>query len=124
MSNQFCFCGTLAPDRRWRQQDGLRDTEKEYPYTILEYERMETGLFDGMNMLFCTRISAHSYPSDFNGLVNHPQFENAIFNGMSMALDVLKTIHQERGEDVDGEQTQFIKRNLKKDEETVLQGSL
>lgn len=100
LSASFCFCGTLSPTCRWRMQgDGIR-----YPYTIAEYTRMEDALFRGMmkNTNDCRKLQPKS-----------PSYENDLFNGMCKALDELKRIHIERGEEID-ENLILSKRQLTK----------
>ena len=41
----------------------------------------------------------------------HPKYEDALFEGMCAALEVLKNIHKSRNEDVD-ECNYLVKRNL------------
>lgn len=102
MQSRFCFCGTLSPNKHWRNQYGGF-----CPYTMVEYEKMETALFRGM---------AEKYVFSVEGLNNYTwltseNYEERLFDGMSKALGVLKSIHEKRGEIFD-EQIQFKKREL------------
>lgn len=96
MHPNFCFCGTLSPDGRWYSQY----TKQEYPYTTEEYRKMEAALFSGKILPLWAQHSEE-------------QFEEALFNGMCVALDELKAIHRGRGENVDEEFETFKKRGLK-----------
>lgn len=97
--SEFCFCGTLAPDFDWKYNKGG------YPYTNDEYVNMESTLLKVICKTTIGFMKARQFDSNY---------ENALFAGMSAALDVLKEIHRSRGEDVDGEFTPFTKRELVK----------
>ena len=94
MSPQFCFCGALSPDSNWDKAN------EKYPYTVEEYARMEGGLLKPLNrygLLF------RNVTKPFTDMVTefHEEYEEKLFIGMCAALDVLKEIHRERGENVD-----------------------
>lgn len=100
---QFCFCGTLSPDRNWYMQEYPNEGNR-YNYSVNEYGRLEAALFSVFPKV------THSGTA---GLVNYrgepdtyikqlgSRYEDILFAGMSAALDVLKTIHEERGEIID-----------------------
>lgn len=109
-NSDFCFCGTLSPNRGdWNviQYFSWGEEKPEFinynynwaePYTLYEYKKMEWALIHHKNI--------------YGGYNNvNCDGEDALFAGMSAALDVLKEIHQSRGEDVDGVQV-FTKREL------------
>lgn len=100
---KFCFCGTLCNnDATWFGNSLSiqgRITNFDYRdfngYTKEQFVEMEAALLKHTSFLRYDDID----------------YENALFNGMCAALDVLKQIHKERGEDVDGVQ-EFTKRRL------------
>jgi hypothetical protein len=100
----FCFCGTLSHDSKWRYQ---LNGEK-YPYTPVEYARMERRLLEAV---WGNRIDPYSSSSTFLQFFPSRQYEEDLFKGISDALDELKQIHIERGEIID-EAPEFTKREL------------
>lgn len=101
MDASFCFCGTLCDgDIGWHGCTHGRVHNDFMFYRGVEYVRMERALLD-------TIREFHGYyiKSD------NPGYEDALFEGMSAALDVLKQIHIERGEIVD-ELPSLTKRGL------------
>jgi len=101
LDTNYCFCGTLSPNRGWDFQ--LNDCE--YPYSRTEYRRMELALLDKLSD--CKIVSKKGVYSFFP---SH-SYEKKLFSGMCAALEVLKQIHKDRGENVD-EETTFTKRVL------------
>lgn len=103
LSASFCFCGTLANNEcEWFD---IRNSEKIiHGYSGLEYFKIESALLKTMQKEFGGPICA-SFDS--------PLYEDALFNGMCVALEVLKEIHRSSGENVDEEVVPFTKRNLK-----------
>lgn len=100
MQSQFCFCGTLAPNRNWRGQwSGLA-----YPYTPSQYNRLEDALFEPM--IDVLSLSLHD-PE----IKNTSKYEDDLFLGMCNALEVLRQIHIEGGEVIEDQPT-FTKRQL------------
>lgn len=92
----FCFCGTLCDNsKEWftpfSDPDKHRFHCDSHGYTGIQFSLMEAALFDGM-------INAGLNPTE----KSHPNYEAGLFAGMCAALNVLKEIHLERGEDVDG----------------------
>lgn len=110
VDSNFCFCGTLSPNRgEWNQLCGFSygnpkpdflsfKYKNEEPYTLWEYKQMEWALINNKNEY------AMKNNVDYAG-------EDALFAGMCAALEVLKEIHRARGEDVD-EVPVFTKREL------------
>lgn len=108
---QFCFCGTLAhtpgssayDHNYWRQDD----------YSHRELDKMEAALL--ITIMDLTLGGGDKYftcmDDERTTVINHPNYEYALFEGMSAALDVLKQIHIERGEVID-ELPVFAKREL------------
>lgn len=107
---QFCFCGTLSPNANWSNSH-LLDVRihKHYPYSVDEYGRMEEALFSRMPK---TRWRGVGWVWKKHERHEDNYTEDELFNGMCAALEVLKEIHRERGENVDTEATPFVKRNL------------
>lgn len=107
--SNFCFCGTIAPEeysaegfKNWNNHDGKFDQAKHF-YTLAEYGKMERALFYHLGVPESDRISYG------RGIEKSDEgYEDALFNGMVAALEVLKQIHKDRGENV--EDFQFTKR--------------
>lgn len=102
-NSSFCFCGTLCNNKsNWGIYGG---DQRNKNYTKYEFIEMEDALLkaisNGNNGNYSQRHKTGS-----------KEFENALFIGMSNALEVLKEIHRARGEDVD-EVPMFTKRELK-----------
>jgi len=101
----FCFCGTLASRRgiSWDTSIYSFAQLSAMEFALLEEIRAQT--MGGPDMYFRTGngISRES-------VFNHPRYEQALFDGMVKALDVLRKIHISRGEDV--EAFEFKKREL------------
>lgn len=91
---RFCFCGTLCDSTsRWFAVCG--EVHLDYGvYTGRDYVAMENALLDKVWM------SEHS-----------SLYEDALFEGMCNALEVLKQIHISKGEIID-EVPAFTKREL------------
>lgn len=102
MSSTFCFCGTLSPDNRWNTSS-KEVALGNYPYSFVEYKRMEDALFNKGNPC----IGKMPTP-----LHENKDYEDALFNGMCAALDVLKQIHIEKGEIIEEGIPVFKKREL------------
>lgn len=99
-NSNFCFCGTLCDgSSEWRNDDygGIfsNGVHKDFMfYTGKQYAEMERVLL--------MAIYRHT---DEN-------YEELLFNGMTAALEVLKEIHRDRGEDVDAHSLVFEKREV------------
>jgi hypothetical protein len=97
----FCFCGTLANNTsEWVGCNLVNG------YSGSDFREMESALLDFIGYSFKDETWV-----GINKLENHPRWEDVLFNGMCAALEVLKEIHRERGEDVDGV-PEFTKRQL------------
>lgn len=97
---QFCFCGTLANGDEWYIGDAN--------YNGPQYIEMEHALFRGIE-----KIDGRRWSYNKNGRwddKNPSITEAGLFNGMCAALDVLKQIHIDRGENIDP--VPFKKRQL------------
>lgn len=111
---EFCFCGNLSFNKERDDYDSYWDYNQ---YSSKEYHSMELALLK----IIKSGTVANKYGSDIymqndtwrNEIKKHPNYEDALFEGMSAALEVLKQIHRERGEDVDTIQPAFTKRKLK-----------
>lgn len=118
-NTEFCFCGTLgyakyspSNNGRWMQWAPI--------YTTEEYTKMENAL---LKTIADRLLGEENYLSIYLGTVEdtlrgnrkkvdtHPNYEDALFEGMCKALDELKEIHRQRGEDVDS-LPQLTKRKL------------
>lgn len=106
---EFCFCGTLNMNYGdyWC---GFNYKRNGIYYTGNELQKMEEALLITINNHLTV---ADIYINKIDEIMYDPDYETALFSGMSAALDVLKQIHKERGEDVDGDIPVFSKRNLK-----------
>jgi len=93
---QFCICGTLCGNDSGWYLDSYKPNYVNAGYTGRELKMIEEPLID------------HFIDDEDN-----PEYENALFNGMCAALEVLKKIHRERGENVD-ELPALTKRQLEK----------
>lgn len=109
----FCFCGTLCDNtNKWFGLCEL-DHHDFAGYKGDDFVKMERALL--------RTISNHLKLNDFDmwgdeeGALcspdEHPQYETALFNGMTAALEVLRQIHAERG-DVTAIETPLVKRKL------------
>lgn len=90
---EFCVCGTLHGSSCWQWAE-------DSPYSNLQYIKMEHALFRGIKEIDGRNWSAAEFVNS----------ELAIFTGMSMAIDVLREIHESRGEVI--EPFEFKKREL------------
>ncbi len=104
--NHFCFCGSLANNRSVWQSESTNG------YSVFEFKKMEEALLDTISKQ-CFGINTwisdlQHFTQDYEACQN---YEDALFAGMSAALDVLKQIHIERGEVID-EVPVFAKREL------------
>lgn len=108
---EFCFCGTLAGfnafvgnSKGWYTNIYKFDDLLEMEFALLSTIKEKT--LGGGDIYF--QWEDNERPS----VIRHPNYEDALFEGMCAALDVLKEIHRSRGEDVDEIQTQFTQRKL------------
>lgn len=100
MKPLFCFCGTLCGSTEWYGgYAGNRIASN--GYNGYELGRMEAAL------IFDDNPWRHLLADE---CFDNPNYEDALFNGMCAALEVLKEIHRNRGENVDEVQTKFTKR--------------
>jgi hypothetical protein len=93
LDSKFCFCGTLCDNSiMWNY---ARDNHPVYNlYSFEEYKRMELPLLT----VWYSETGTKKY-------------EDEIFEAMCAALNELKQIHKDRGENVD-EVPEFTKRQL------------
>lgn len=113
MDDAFCFCGTLNNNKRnWC---GYAAVPENNEYTQLEFGKMERSLFEPLiTMGFYSIDEFHRWKT--GGYREEKEnkgnlYEDALFDGMCAAIDVLKEIHRSRGENVD-EVPEFTKRKL------------
>lgn len=105
----FCFCGTLNCNNEdyWCSFDVKRNG---IYYSGREFQRMEVALLETMSDVIGIYYKAEYVPEwDIS-----PKYEDALFKGMSAALDVLRQIHIDRDENVDEGIPAFTKRELVK----------
>lgn len=102
MNSEFCFCGTLHGGRGWK---GNGD---EF-YTAEDYGRLESALLTRISFENCRWLSLPLLTLEERG-VKPPNLEDQLFDGMSAALDVLREIHINKGEDIDSQFSPLIKR--------------
>lgn len=100
---EFCFCGTLAPiTDAWSDSES---TWKTTDYAFHEFEQMEEALLCTIDKETQNTGEIMYAAALQNGKLDfkkdHPNYENALFNGMSAALSVLKEIHEAHGEVID-----------------------
>lgn len=104
MESNFCFCGTLCDNTSdWA---GWIRNKDSHGYTGRDFDTMEQALFKGIRI---TANKSVTYLMRHEGV-----YEDALFAGMSAALDVLKKIHRSRGENVGEDMPAFTKRELVK----------
>lgn len=112
---EFCFCGTLG----YVKTDFFESKWDYDLYDWIEYHKMEIALLKTIRDETIGAEKCESIYIDKPGesaelrheLKTHVNYETALFNGMSAALEVLKQIHISRGEIID-EVPQFKKRKL------------
>lgn len=112
---EFCFCGTLSKDENWHGQAiGKKYIPSEYNYSKKEYGLMERALFSTFpNDVKWVSLGTVDYPDNRGAYNNlHKNYEEFLFAGMCAALDVLKQIHKERGENVEEDLPAFTQRKL------------
>lgn len=105
-SGKFCFCGTLAG---FNEYGGCEGNYRGWPtkvYNDQELQMMENALlitiFNGVGGNLSKFNPFEGDNSDDRiKTITHPNYEDALFNGMCKALEVLKEIHRSRGENVD-----------------------
>lgn len=87
-NNIFCMCGILTDfENSWKQERHQSNFKDRHPYTANEYLRIESSLFFGI--------------FEIDKEYRNPPSPDALFNGMLKGLEVLKNIHQEKGEIID-----------------------
>jgi|SRR6476620_1568213 len=102
LDGNFCFCGTLCDNTSdWL---GLFHNYPSHGYTGRDFDRMEEALFNGIRVT--AKVDSVNVLSRRAGI-----YEDALFAGMCAALEVLKQIHEQRGEKID-ETPAFTKRQL------------
>lgn len=108
-SSKFCFCGNLNENNNdyWVS---FRFKNTGIYYLGTELQKMEDALFTNIEKIMGPIKKMCDYE-----LERCPLYEDALFAGMCAALEVLKQIHRDRGENVDEEIPAFTKRQLVKD---------
>ena len=115
---EFCFCGTLNNNDGQYWSSAKKKHDGHYYYGF-EFQRMEEALLRGIKKIVLPEDNSNDIlfigsGSKRDDIQESEKYEDALFQGMSDALDVLKQIHRERGEDVEEVQTKFTKRQLQK----------
>lgn len=114
MDMNFCFCGTLEGSGLWHWEPKA--------YTMREFKKLEFALLNPLNGIYtklfyatendgATKSGFHWTWFDKQDPPNTKEYEDALFKGMCAALDVLKSIHESRGEIIN-EQPVFMKREF------------
>lgn len=104
--SKFCFCGTLCDNtNKWFWME-RREHKKSNGYLGVDFVRMEKALIETI-----LRETGEDRESGGSTIMENINYENALFNGMCAALEVLKDIHKSRGENVE-EEFEFKKRQL------------
>lgn len=107
LSGNYCICGTLYGNSNWMNVVKLRAG---FPYSIEELIMIESAL---LSPLIPFGAEKHG---DWRGAwggwleCDAEGYEDALFDGMSAALDIFREIHISRGEDV--EAFEFKKREV------------
>ena len=110
---RFCFCGTLSPNCKWHTQSLFDKIIFNYPYSVDEYSKMEYYFFKPFRKMGIKLIGISEVNMELPyGFEYSERYEKLVFDGMVNALGILKSIHRERGENVD-EEIPFVKRDLK-----------
>lgn len=104
----FCFCGTLQGSGKW-----YAGKHPELKYSHPDFRKMELQLFTPFGEYVDFEGDCPCFKDNRNPEQNIPDYEGKLFEGMCAALDVLKQIHRERGEDVDNLPA-LTKRQLQK----------
>lgn len=99
--SSFCICGTLHGSETWNLISYWPMPES--PYTYEEYKRIEWPLLFGINEFLSGKMV-------YGDRETSSHWEDALFYGMCAALEVLKQIHIDRGENIDP--VPFKKRQL------------
>lgn len=112
---EFCFCGTLNNG----ESDWVSAKVCSTGYLGDHLYLMERALFIplqrcGLIVIGKSGIHNTNHVNYWEHVDKHPDYENALFDGMCAALDVLKEIHRSRGENVDEDIPAFTKRELTK----------
>lgn len=111
---KFCFCGNLCDNTdRWFNYFSPSKHNPSHGYGGVQLFKMEAALLDTIkNELSLDEFNEWS--DEFDSCKEpekHPQYETALFNGMTAALEVLRQIHAERG-DVTAIEIPLVKREL------------
>lgn len=111
MDPEFCFCGTLCNgNKEWASHT---NPKKKFGFTARELARMESALLTPLieiGVLKSGNYRGNWYRGRFSE--NDKDYEDLLFKGMSDALDVLRDIYKENGENTE-ETENFVKRTLK-----------
>jgi len=94
----FCFCGTLCNNESSWFLSSRGEGNGAGGYSHKELKRMESALVYTIDKQTVNHGCKFHLPETVEP---HPNYENALFNGMVAALEVLKQIHIERGEVID-----------------------
>lgn len=118
-NGSFCFCGTLNNnDAHWRKSGSKYYSQREFikmEYALLSTINIMT--YNAGDMFYASGKwdikDANGHTVDRGVVKQHPNYENALFEGMVAALNMLREIHKAHGENVD-EEVSIKKRVLKK----------
>lgn len=112
-NSTFCFCGTLCDKSSKWYGDVMTYHHSQNGYEGNDFVKMETALLTVINNRL--KLSLFSNFIDVDGIIKryfeHPDYESALFLGMTEALEVLRQIHAERC-DVTAIEIPLVKRSL------------
>lgn len=114
---KFCFCGTLCDNsNRWSQYNLKRNGEPIHCdvglYKAGDFIKMEHALLIKIQAICETNeIFDGWYGEDEVDVEFHPLYEQALFEGMCDALEILRQIHIEMGDETAIE-IPLVKRQL------------
>ena len=95
MNPNFCFCGTLCNNNSEWHRSTTNGVHNDFGgYLGVEYVKMERALLGKLKVKgYYAMESDNPYVS-----ANDPRYEDRLFEGMAAALEVLRQIHEERGD--------------------------
>lgn len=118
---RFCICGTLCGSCYWNSETySMGELRRIEGALLLNLRKLTFGI-DEKEILMLPDMEDGSILVYYEPLQHldlsdeipyHPNYENALFESMSAALDELKLIHEEKGEIIDPSPT-FKQRQLK-----------
>lgn len=101
--HNFCFCGTLCNGGAWARYLFERQVHNSYSiYEAADFIRMETALLRVLhNDIETPRLLYDMWmgqDGNYHPTIEHPKYEQAVYDGMVAALEVLRQIHEAKGD--------------------------